>query len=322
MTGWETLGAVPPARLVVARLQLHWAAQPAAAAGKLLVPHQADYGEQSFSWSHEARCLAQGLVTAPTPCRVALRPSPPALLILAGDDRVLRQLPLGGRTLDEAYAWLSTQLEQLLQRQLPGKLDRPEGLPVHPVAAGARFDDADGEAFAELGRLFANADRALAAWTATVAGASAVRCWPHHFDIATLAPAGPLATAPPPDLADMMPEVPEVPESPQQPRDPDAAGADPEAQCTLGVGLVPGDESRPEPYFYVTPWPYPEDPELTPLAAGGTWHTAGWLGAVLAAPAFMGARPAAAQAATVEEFIASATAACRRLLQRRAEARR
>ena len=320
MTGWETLGAVPPARLVEARLQLHWAAQPAAAVGKLLVPHQPDYGEQSFSWSHGARCLAQGLVTAPTPCRAALRPSPPALLILAEDDRVLRQLPLGGRTLDEAYAWLGTQLEQLLERQLPGKLDRPgpEGLPAHAVAAGARFDDADDEAFAELGRLFANADRALAAWAGTVAGASAVRCWPHHFDIATLAPAGPLATAPPPELADMMPEVPEVPESPQQPRDQEAAqeaaGADPEARCTLGVGLVPGDESRPEPYFYVTPWPYPEDPELTPLAAGGTWHTAGWLGAVLAAPGFMGARPPAVQAATVEEFITSATAACRRLL--------
>jgi hypothetical protein len=319
---WETLGTVPLARLLDARLQLHWAAQPAAAVGKLLLPHQADFGEQSFRWSHGARCLAQGLVTGPTSCRAALRPAPPALLLLAADDQVLRELPLAGRTLGEAYDWLGTQLGQLLERPLPGELERPAGLPAHALATGGRFDGADAEAFAELRRLFANADRVLTTWSATAPGAAAVRCWPHHFDLATLAPAGPLATAPPPELADMMPEVPEIPESPKNQREMDTAGADPEAQCTLGVGLVPGDESRPEPYFYVTPWPYPENPELPPLAAGGIWHTAGWLGAVLAAPRFMDRQPAPVQAAVVEEFLASATMACRRLLERRGEARR
>lgn len=64
------------------------------------------------------------------------------------------------------------------------------------------------------------------------------------------------------------------------------------------------------------------NPELPPLAAGGIWHTAGWLGAVLPAPPFMDPLPAPVQAATVEAFIASATTACRRLLEQRGEARR
>ena len=62
MSDWETLGAVDPRDLTEARLQLHWAAQAAAAVGKQLVPHQPDYGEQSFQWQAGPRAFAQGLV--------------------------------------------------------------------------------------------------------------------------------------------------------------------------------------------------------------------------------------------------------------------
>jgi hypothetical protein len=175
MTGWERLGGVPPPRLTEARLQLHHAAQPAAAVGKLLLPHQADYGEQSFRWSAAGRCLVQGAVDAATPFRAALRPAAPALQLLGTDDGVLRELPLDGRTSNEAHDWLAAQLADLLGGPLRGELERPEGLPAHPLAAGGRFDAGDAEAFAELARLFANADRVLAGWAAAWPGASAGR---------------------------------------------------------------------------------------------------------------------------------------------------
>jgi hypothetical protein len=313
MTGWERLGGVPRARLAAARAQLHLAAQPAAAVGKLLLPHQPDYGEQSFSWAAGDRCLAQGTVTGrspATPFRAALRPSPPALLLLGapgvpgaigaigapdsggGGGGILRELPLGGRTLGEAYEWLAAQLADLLGAGLPGEIERPAGLSDlsgHPLADGARFDAGDAAAFAELGSLFANADRALAAWAAAWPGASAVRCWPHHFDIATLAPIAPATLA----------------------------AAPPEQARTIGAGMVPGDVGRGgrgEPYFYVSPWPYPESAEWPPLPGGGTWNMEGWLGAVLEAPQFMDADRAADQAAAVENFLRSAAAACHRLL--------
>jgi hypothetical protein len=302
MTAWERLGGVPRARLVTARLQLHHAAQPAAAVGKLLLPHQGDYGEQSFRWEASARCLVQGTVVAATSFRAALRPAPPAVLLLSGQD-LLRELPLDGRRLDEIYAWLGLQLEELLGRALPGELERPAGLPGHPVAADGCFDAADDEAFAELARLFGNADHVLETWASTWPGASAVRCWPHHFDIATL------ATLTPAIAMDPMISIVEADEPIP------VAATGPEEGRTIGLGMVPGDDGRPEPYFYVTPYPYPQGRELPTLPAGAAWNTHGWVGAVLPAPSFMAAaRDAAEQAEAVATFLRSAADACRQLL--------
>jgi hypothetical protein len=90
--------------------------------------------------------------------------------------------------------------------------------------------------------------------------ATPVRCWPHHFDIAALMSTG--------------------------------------DERTIGVGLSPGDASYAEPYWYVTPWPYPKS-EL-PALARGTWHRDGWTGAVLLA-----------RHGGDREFLEEAIAACR-----------
>lgn len=80
-------------------------------------------------------------------------------------------------------------------------------------------------------------------------GSSPVRTWPHHFDIATL-----LALDP---------------------------GVEPEEARSVGIGLSPGDASISQPYFYVTPWPYPNSKAGPMLPWNGYWHSAGWFGAVL-----------------------------------------
>src|SRR6185436_9917469 len=82
-------------------------------------------------------------------------------------------------------------------------------------------------------------------------GASAVRLWPHHFDVATL-----IAL------------------------DPDG---DPEAARSIGAGLALGDTFKPEPYIYITPWPYPSKDRELPALDGGSWNTEGWTGAYLEA---------------------------------------
>ena len=80
---------------------------------------------------------------------------------------------------------------------------------------------------------------------------------------------------------------------------------DPEEARSVGVGMTPGDGGYPEPYFYVTPWPYP-NPEVLPRLATGSWHTEGWTGAVLTGTE--------ALAGEVEErtraFLAEAVEAC------------
>jgi hypothetical protein len=282
MSEWETLGGVEPGKLVEARLQLHWATQAVAAVGKQLLPHQPDYGEQSFQWLEGSRALAQGMVDADQPFRSAIRLASPSLLLLDGDGEILRELPLEGRTLEEAYGWVKTEAEALLGRPLAQPLERPEGMPEHPVTGGAPFSFRDLAAPAELARYFANADRLFRNLQDRNPGASPVRCWPHHFDIATLIPLDP-------------------------------AGADPETARSIGVGLSPGDGGRPAPYLYVLPWPKPEG-ELPPLD-GGVWNTEGWVGAVMEAEDFTSAGSNGAQRTRIEQFLNSAVAACRRLLE-------
>ncbi|HEX3551747.1 MAG TPA: hypothetical protein VIA62_00785 [Thermoanaerobaculia bacterium] len=283
MSDWDTLGAVDPRALTDARLQLHWAAQAAAAVGKQLLPHQPDYGEQSFQWLAGPRALGQGIVDGTRPFRSAVRPSPAALLLLDENGATLAELPLEGRTLDAAYEWVRVEVERLLGRPLEKPLERPgEDFPANPVGSGAPFSTA-APACAEVGRYFADADRALRALAARNRGASPVRCWPHHFDIATLI------------LLD--------------------SGADPEKARSIGVGLSPGDGAIAEPYFYVLPWPAPPTHALPGLAGGGRWQTVGWVGAVLEASSFTQAGSNGSQARRVEDFLDSAVAGGRRLLE-------
>jgi hypothetical protein len=81
---------------------------------------------------------------------------------------------------------------------------------------------------------------------------------------------------------------------------------------SLGLGLSPGDEGIPEPYFYVTPWPPPGPGEPLPdLPAPGRWHREGWTGAVLTGTEVVAAGDGGAQAARASAFLAEAVSALR-----------
>ncbi|MEA2692026.1 MAG: hypothetical protein QOJ16_1413 [Acidobacteriota bacterium] len=294
MSGWKILGSVDAQHLVNARLQLHWASQVASAVGKQLLPPQSDVSQQSFEWIDRAGALAQGTVTAARPFRSALKLAELTLSLLDAAGAPIAELPLSGRTVDEAYDWLTAEVEKLLGRALTAPFERPgppPAMPAHPVGTGRRFALADSGPFAEVARWFADADRLLREVQAANPGASPVRCWPHHFDLATLIQ----LDAPPTGTTGA------------------SGAADPETARTIGAGLSPGDADRPQPYFYVTLWPYPKSPvaaELPALPGGGTWNTEGWVGAVLNAAALAGTRDQETQA---REFLTSAIAACRQV---------
>jgi hypothetical protein len=151
----------------------------------------------------------------------------------------------------------------------------PHEAPAHAVAKGAPFAPVpDGQA--ELARWYGNAARLLAPIADPATGAGPLLTWPHHFDLATLLALGSGATK------------------------------------TIGVGLSPGDGSYPEPYFYVSPWPYPAERRGPPLPAGGHWHVEGWFGAVLPGTELTSA--GAAGEARARAFLDEAVAASRGLL--------
>jgi hypothetical protein len=216
-----------------------------------------------------------GFRSWPTPegVSVFVRPDPFEMGVEDAGGRVQR-LSLRGQTLDTAYRWLGDALESTA-----GALTRPEfDLPEHGVGADAPFM-ADAPALAELGRWFHNAHHALEALASRERGASPVRCWPHHFDIATLI-----------TLDETAPDG---------------------SSRTIGCGMTPGDAGYTDPYWYVSPWPYEWEAERGALRAGGHWHTEHWLGAVLTADRQVGDGEASGQAARAAAFLDSAVAACR-----------
>jgi hypothetical protein len=247
-------GIPAPSGLAEARLELHWAIQIPAAVARAEIPPLLDDSHTSLEWVAGDALLAGGVT--PRGLRLGLRAATLTLVVLDAAGAHRDELPLRGRTYDEGLAWAADRLGGAA-RGAP-----PYEMPSHVVARGAPFRGDDAAALAELARWFAFADRLLGEFAATgpLPGGHAlpVRCWPHHFDIATLI------------------ELPR--RTPMDTR-------------TVGLGLSPGDESRPEPYFYVTPWPYPDDPAPPELPSGAAWQREGWFGAVLTSSALFAAAP-------------------------------
>lgn len=271
---WAPLGARAPTDLAETRLAAHWAAQIPAAAGATLAEPKEDHSHTSLSWSKAHGALVG--VALPDGRRAGLSLADLALVVLS-DDAVEARCALAGLTLEEGLTWLAGQLGgAALGRPALG---RPaHGLPAHPAEEGAPFEAGDPGAREELARWFGDAS-ALLEGVSRERGASPVRCWPHHFDIATLL------------ALDVL----------------DEGGGERggEEARSVGVGMTPGDGRYAEPYLYVTPWPYPAPAALAPLPLG-RWHTDGWVGAVLTLTELVGeSQPAASQ-----RFIEAAIRAC------------
>ena len=267
---WTDLGAVPPADLVGARLEAHWTAQIASAFGTTLLTRAPDDSHTSLEWLDGHGALAS---QAARGARAGLRIADLTLLVVRGDD-VEADHPLEGQTIEDGLGWLSDVAARVsgeAQHLAWGDYDLPErkGGASGPVAV-------DRAALGELARWYSCADSILRGLVARTENASAVRCWPHHFDIATLISLGPG-------------------EGGKEPR-------------TVGVGMTPGDSSYAEPYFYVTPWPYPASQKPSALAAGH-WHSEGWFGAVLTGTELLDRRTE--RRALVSEFVHQAVSVAR-----------
>ena len=154
---WQPLAASPEEGLVDARRQIHWAAQIASSVGKTLIEKAPDDSHSAFSWIPGHECMATGIVEASQPFRCALRPKDLHLLILSDHDVEQLELPLSGRTLDQAYHWLEDDVRRQLGRPLPDPLARPAEIEEHPVGEGERFSIKDRGAFDEIARYFGNA---------------------------------------------------------------------------------------------------------------------------------------------------------------------
>lgn len=242
MTTFEDIVADRELRVSSARHEAHHAAQLVAAAGVTHLEPDPHFHSSSTRfgggrlWGAE---LAGGV-------RVSLEIS---TLTLAVVGSATRHLALGGVTPTEAASWLRSMLSAA------GLPDAALVFPEWEMPVGATLERgafvADPSPLGVLATWFEAGATTLEQLVEVEPRASEVRCWPHHFDLATLITL-------------------------------EAHPTDPEQARTVGVGLSPGDGGISEPYLYVTPWPYPEE-WSTPALPAGRWNTAGWYGAVLEA---------------------------------------
>lgn len=277
---WPAFDRTRVRTLTDARLQLHHAAQLATALGISYLAPRPDDGHTALVWDPVLGALLSQPVGA---VRIGVRVRDLTLLVVTthadanaatNSYNVCDALPLHGRSSADADGAIRAALAPLGLDATRYTQRRHYSLPSHPVGNGANFDAGDGYAFGALDAAYRGAAVALSALRDRVASASDVRCWPHHFDIATLVSFAPGRSS--------------------------------------SAGLSPGDDSYDEPYYYVNVHPQPTPTQLTDrLDGNGQWHTDGWIGAVL--PASRWAVDASAQAAQATAFLTSAIAAARRL---------
>ena len=257
MAAWKSVNPVAARRLSDARKQLHHAAQLATAFGISYIPKKPDDSHTNLEWIESEVALASNTLDGK---RISIRV--PDLTLLIGD----QSLGLRGNAMNDAAAWARRILDDEGMDGSRYTLRRHYEIPSHPVADGARFN-ARGEDLDQLARWYSNAATAFEQIRQTDSHASEVRCWPHHFDIATLI-------------------------TPSEGR-------------SVGVGLEPGDNYYDEPYLYVNMHPVSEATSLpNSLEGGGMWHTKEWIGAVL--PGSRLTSEAESQQLQVKQFLRSA----------------
>lgn len=266
---WHQLESVAPTDLGDARETLHHAAQLLALVGASYIPPRPDDSHTSMKWLDERGALVTDLVDAARPFRVGLRLSDLTILVLDASNDETAFLPLAERTRDQAIAWLRARIGDTGRDPSSLRTALHFSIADHSTDHGAPF--VRQPALEELSRWFENANALLTKRRAHTPNAGDVRCWPHHFDIATLVsrPGGVLHT--------------------------------------IGIGMSPGDGSYGEPYFYVAPDPRPATPPSRLTV--GHWHTRDWWAAVLTASEIVGLPDAADQASLVTRFIDEALAA-------------
>jgi len=277
---WSELGKVPVSTLTDARLQLHWAAQIVASFGNTLIEQRADDSQSNLGWVENLTALCSH--PSSDSFSVGLRLANLTLLFLDKHQNVSSEFGLTSCTLKQGFEWLTSTYATMskVKSNHPFALREYE-LPPHPVQRNAPFSLDTPAPFEEYQHWYANAHHVLHSLTENWQQASPVRCWPHHFDIATLVSL-------------------------------DANKGAEEAR-SVGCGMSPGDGTYAEPYWYVNLWPYPEKSKL-PNLTFGKWHTEGWIGAILTASDLVEGGPVDSQAYRVNKFIQDATQASFRIL--------
>ena len=252
----QDIATTPPKELGDATAMAHAAAQFLTKAGRANLTAAPDDSHSNLGWdSGSQRFLSHPLPGANGDVFITLSLDP-FELALVDSATGTTNYSLAGHSLAETTTWLDDALGSVALTPC-GNVELPYALPPE-VAAVAEFSDTIG--LATLAAWFGLANKSLerlaADQSGLTPGPSPVRCWPHHFDIATYV---------------------------------SLESGDAETTEGIGVGMSPGDGSYTQPYFYVNPWPHLDANTLPDAPVPGHWHTDGFVGAIATADELLSA---------------------------------
>lgn len=256
MTADTLLNDVNVEQLIPARAIAHRAAQHLTKAARANLAAKTDDSHSNLGWDSTQNAF----LTHPLDgWFVGLSLSPLRIFLSEGSE-AREDLHLNGVSDTEVGNWLDTRLTS---RGLSAGsvIDLPYDLPAEVTGIDSYHEVEHEQALGALAGWFgvaANTLEKIVSENADIKpGPSPVRCWPHHFDIATY-------------IA--------------------LEEGDPETARGIGVGLSPGDEGYDEPYFYTNPWPYLDKENLPAVVEPGHWHIDGYVGLIATASELKGAK--------------------------------
>jgi len=231
-----------PTTLAAARSLAHRALQWPARAARANLEPAPDDSHTSLTWHPDQAALLTQLL--PGGVKVGLRIGVHELVFIKGSGS--ESFPLGAAPDSDVGEWLDAKLAAAGLKPASGvtlPYETPHALFARPAEETPRFA-------AVAGWLAAGAE--VLEWVRRKyrrfkPGPGPVRCWPHHFDIATLVALEP---------------------------------GDAEHARAIGVGVSPGDDYYAQPYLYVSPYPRPDIANLPALPRGGRWHTRDFFAAI------------------------------------------
>ena len=253
MSDQDNVRRIAPARLNTARDLAHKAVQLVTKAARANLTPAPDDSHSNLGWDRKRGAfLSQPIMDKNGTTFIGFAISGFELIVIR-DGHEIATRNLAGVADADASGWLDTQLTDI-GLEPTGSTTLPYDLP----ASAGRIDiytvDGVAEDLAVLASWYMLADEVLTASAEKLThlhpGPSAVRCWPHHFDIATYV---------------------------------SLEEGDFETARGIGVGMSPGDGTYGEPYFYVNPWPHLSPDTLPQLPAPGHWHTQDFVGAIATA---------------------------------------
>lgn len=247
MSDWKNITGLDLAVLKANRKALHQAVQLVGAFPRNMLPHDPTDGTASLVWNSTIKSLESlPFVNDEGAYKVGLSFTTLELYIdLEGDQRFTCSLV--GMSVNEGLEWLKQKLSEFSNKADHLNLDLPYEIENYDYSEALVIDK---QALQEFAELYQNAQNVLQNIQKDWKDSYDIRCWPHHFDLATLIP---LKT--------------------------DSKG---EILKSIGVGLSPGDEGVEEPYVYVNIWPEVDLKILEKHALPiGQWNKEGWSGAVL-----------------------------------------